>query len=128
MSDLNKYQKLSEREHVLARSGMYLGSITPTTQKCFVPDVNGTKMVEQEITYSPALLKMFDEIISNSVDEHIRSGNVTKIEVTINHMTGEITVQDDGGIPVKKHPEYGTYIPSMIFGELRTGSNFSDEE
>lgn len=128
MSDLNKYQKLSERAHVLARSGMYLGSITPTTQKCFVPDVNGTKMIEQEITYSPALLKMFDEIISNSVDEHIRSGNVTKIEVSINHMTGEITVQDDGGIPVKKHPEYGTYIPSMIFGELRTGSNFSDEE
>lgn len=126
MSDLNKYQKLSEIEHVLTRSGMYLGAIHPKTEKVFVP-VND-KMVEQELTYSPALLKMFDEIISNAADEHIRSGKVDRIDVDLYPLTGEIKVTDNGGIPVKKHPEYDQYIPSMIFGELRTGSNFSDED
>lgn len=123
---LSKYQKLSEIEHVLTRAGMYLGSISNTTQNLFVP-VNG-KMVEQEITFNPALIKMVDEILSNSVDEHIRSGKVTRIDVQYSPLTEEIVISDNGGIPVKKHPEYNTYIPSMIFGELRTGSNFSDEE
>lgn len=126
MTELSKYQKLSEIEHCLQRPGMYLGSTSNTTATTFLP-VDG-KMIEQEITYSPALLKMFDEIISNSVDEHIRSGSVTAINVNLYPLTGEIKISDNGGIPVKKHPEYDQYIPSMIFGELRTGSNFSDEE
>lgn len=126
MTDLSKYQKLSEIEHVLQRAGMYLGAIQTKTEVCFVP--KDGKMVEKELSYSPALLKMFDEIISNSVDEHIRSGKVTRIDVDLYPLTGEIKISDNGGIPVKKHPEYDQYIPSMIFGELRTGSNFSDEE
>lgn len=126
MTDLSKYQKLSEIDHILKRSGMYLGSTTNTKALCFV--VNNNKMIEEELTYSPALLKMFDEIISNSVDEHIRSGKVTKIEVDLYPLTGQIRIKDNGGIPVKKHPTEKTWIPSLIFGELRTGSNFSDEE
>ena len=126
MTDLSKYQKLSEIDHILARPGMYLGSTTNTTAKSF--SVIDNKMVEEELTYSPALLKMFDEIISNSVDEHIRSGKVTRIEVDLFPMTGQIRIKDNGGIPVKKHPTEKVWIPSLIFGELRTGSNFSDEE
>ena len=126
MTDLTKYQKLSEREHVLKRAGMYIGAIQTKTDNCYVPVDD--KMVEQTLSYSPALLKMFDEIISNSVDEHIRSGKVTRIDVDLYPLTGEIKITDNGGIPVKKHPEHDQYIPSMIFGELRTGSNFSDDE
>jgi len=105
---------------------MYLGSTTNTNMEFFLPEDG--KMKLHEIQYNPALIKMFDEIISNSVDEHRRSGAVSTIRVSVSSLTGELTVSDDGGIPVKKHPEFGTYIPSMIFGELRTGSNFSDEE
>jgi len=126
MTDLTKYQKLSEIQHVTARPGMYLGSITNTTATFFLP-ING-KMKETEVTYSPGLLKMFDEIVSNSVDEHKRSGSVSTIKVTACPLTGQLTVSDDGGIPVKKHPEFKQYIPEMIFGELRTGSNFGDDD
>lgn len=126
MNNLSKYKKLSEIEHILERSGMYLGSTTNTDASFFLPESG--KMVEREIIFNPALIKMFDEIISNSVDEHIRSGSVTKIEVKLSPLVGEIEIADDGGIPVKKHPEYDQWIPSMIFGELRTGSNFSDDE
>lgn len=122
-----QYRKLGEVEHVLQRSGIYLGSIINTTANTWnVTDQS--KMVERELTWNPGLLKMFDEIISNSVDAHIKEGKVTKIDVTLYPMTGEIVVQDDGGIPVLIHPEFDTYIPAMIFGELRTGSNFNDDE
>ncbi len=125
MADVSQYKMLDEIEHVIARPSMYIGSVTNTTMDCFLPDEG--KMKEGSITYNPALLKMFDEIVSNSVDEHKRTGKVTEIRVNLAPMTGEISISDDGGIPVQKHPDYDMYIPSMIFGELRTGSNFSDE-
>lgn len=125
-ADILKYRKMGEIEHVLERAPMYLGSTFNTTNSTYI--VKDDKMVEQTIKYNPALIKLFDEVISNSVDEHIRSGKVSKINVTLHPMTGEIVIQDDGGIPVQVHPEYGTYVPEMIFGELRTGSNFNDDE
>jgi DNA topoisomerase-2 len=125
MSELDKYKKLSEVDHILHRAGMYVGNIKNITDSVYVP-VND-KMQLQEITFNPGLLKLFDEIISNSVDEHVRAGIVDEIHVDLCRLTGEISVRDNGGIPVKKHPEYDEYIPTMIFGELRTGSNFDDD-
>lgn len=124
--DLSQYKKLSEVEHVLARPGMYLGSVNTTTQLSWILEQG--RMIERDMKFTPALLKMFDEIVSNSVDEHLRSGNVSVIRVNLYPMTGEIVIKDDGGIPVKKHPEYNSYIPEMIFSEFRTGSNFGDED
>lgn len=126
MSEILKFRKLGEVEHVLTRPGMWLGSIDNTVRASWVLN-DQNKMTEQEVGYNPALIKMFDEVVSNSVDEHIRSGKVTQIKVSLHPMTGEIVIEDNGGIPVQVHPEYGTYIPEMIFGELRTGSNFSDD-
>ena len=126
MTDLSNYKKLSEIDHVLTRSGMYLGSVENEVGDHYI--VSDGKMIQKQLEFNPALLKMFDEIVSNSVDEHTRSGNVTQIRISVCQMTGSISVKDNGGIPVKKHPEYEQYIPSMIFGELRSGSNFSDEQ
>jgi DNA topoisomerase II len=126
VEDVSKYKRLTEVQHVLARPGMYLGSTNNTEQLSWV--VSGEKMVEETVKYNPGLLKLVDEIVLNSVDEHVRSGNVKNIWVNINPMMGEIIVEDDGGIPVQKHPEYGTFIPEMIFSEFRTGSNFSDDD
>lgn len=126
LEDLSKFQKLSELEHVLKRPGIYIGAIANTEADNWVVQEN--RMVRETVPYNPGLLKLFDEIISNSVDEHIRSGKVKNIWVETYPMTGEIVVRDDGGIPVQRHPELGTYIPEMIFGELRTGSNFDDDD
>lgn len=127
--DVSQYKKLSEVEHVLARPGMYLGSVTNSEAQTWVLcEKDKSVMVEETLTWNPGLLKMFDEIASNAADEHLRSGNIKNIWVNVYPMTGEIVVRDDGGIPVQKHPDYGIYIPEMIFSEFRTGSNFSDEE
>lgn len=126
--DLLKYKKLTDVEHVLTRAGMYLGSISQAETASYILNSDHTKMILKTYEYNPALVKLFDEIISNSVDEHIRSGNVTSIHVTLDKLTGEMAVHDNGGIPVSKHPEYNEYIPTMIFSELRAGSNFDDSE
>ena len=124
-----KFKKLDEISHVLLRPGRYIGSISPHTDTIFVYDEDLQLMKEEELTFTPALLKIFDEIISNSADfSKTEDGkHVTEIKVDIDRLTGEISVYDNGGIHVVKHPEHNQWIPEMIF-ELRSGSNFNDED
>jgi Type IIA topoisomerase (DNA gyrase/topo II, topoisomerase IV), B subunit len=121
------FKKLTEIEHVLKRTGRYLGTIRSSPTRTFV--INDGAVTWQDVSYSPVLLKIFDEIISNSADfsktEHGK--HLNRIEVDIDRSTGTISVFDNGGIPVVKHAEYDQYIPDMIFSELRTGSNFDDD-
>ena len=119
-----KYQLLDEIEHVLKRPGMYIGSTKPhTSQEWILKDGMYEK---EELTYNPGFLKLFDEIISNSVDEHKRSGKINQIKVVVKD--NSISVWDNGGIPVLQHPEHKVWIPELIFSNLRAGSNFNDEE
>ena len=125
MSIDKKYQKLDDISHVIARPGMYIGSIKPHTATKWVLD--NDKMVQQELTYNPGFLKIFDEIITNSVDESKRVGSkLTTVKVTIKDNT--ISIWDNGGIPVVKHTEHNEWIPEMIFSNLKSGSNFDDTE
>ena len=125
MSIDKKYQKLDDISHVIARPGMYIGSIKPHTATKWMLD--NDKMVQQELTYNPGFLKIFDEIITNSVDESKRTGSkLNTVKVTIKDST--ISIWDNGGIPVVKHTEHNEWIPEMIFSNLKSGSNFDDTE
>jgi DNA topoisomerase-2 len=121
-----KYQKLTDIEHVLLRPFMYIGSISAHTGEQYLFD--GEKVWTEEVTYNPGFIKLFDEIISNSVDEHRRNSKLNEIRVTINLDSCEISVWDNGGIPVTKHPVHKEWIPEMIFSNLKAGSNFDDSE
>lgn len=123
----SKFKKLSEIDHVLHRPGRYIGSISPHTATENIP-VDG-KMLQRELTYNPGFLKLFDEIVSNSVDHSKRpeGSHLNTIKIELNKDTGWISVYDNGGIPVLKHKEYDQWIPDMIF-DLRSGSNFDDED
>ena len=122
----NKYKKLDDISHVISRSGMYIGSIKfHEGNKWILTEDN--KMSFQEITYNPGFLKLFDEIIMNSVDEFKREGtklSTIKVSITEN----KISVWDDGGIPVVRHPEHNEWIAEMVFSNLKAGSNFNDDE
>lgn len=122
-----KYRKLSDIEHCLARPGMYVGSIKPHDAELFLLG-SDNKFKKTQVTYNPAFLKIFDEIISNSVDEHKRNLKLNKIEVFVDKEKSLITIRDNGGIPVQKHKEYDEWIPELIFSNLKTGSNFDDSE
>jgi len=121
-----KYQKLTDIEHVLLRPFMYIGSISPHTGDQYLFD--GDKVWVEQTTYNPGFIKLFDEIISNSVDEHRRNPKLNEIRVTLNMDTSEISVWDNGGIPVEKHPVHKEWIPEMLFSNLKSGSNFDDTE
>jgi DNA topoisomerase-2 len=126
MSIEKKYKKLSDIEHVLLRPGMYIGSIKPNEQTGFL--FNDQQFVYSSYVYNPGFLKLFDEIVSNSVDEHKRNPKLNKIKVTVDVKTGRISVFDNGGIPVQIHKDYNQYVPELIFSSLKTGSNFDDSE
>jgi len=85
-------------------------------------------LIKRKVTYNPAFLKLFDEIVSNSVDEHRRNPKLNEIKVKIDPEKGSISVWDNGGIPVVMHAEHNEWIPEMIFSNLKAGSNFNDDE
>ena len=63
----------------------------------------------------------------NAVDNKQRCPEMTTIKVTVDRNTNTITIFNDGdGIPVAIHPDYNMYIPSLIFGQLLSGTNFND--
>lgn len=126
MSIENKYQKLSDIDHVLKRSGMYISSTSHHSENRYLLNSNN-KFELNEIEYIPGFIKLFDEIITNSVDESKRKGSkLNTIKVTVDN--SKIIVMDNGGIPVVKHKEHNEWIPEMVFSNLKAGSNFDDSE
>ena len=125
-----KYKSMDEISHILMRSGMYVGSTKYEEKDMFVYNSKIGKFEMKVVNYIPAMLKVVDEVISNSVDEFRRKDNMglTEISVNINTGTGEIIIKDNGGIPVVKHKDVGIYVPEFIFGQLRTSSNYDDNE
>ena len=123
------YTNLSEIDHVLQRSGMWVGSTKEELSQMYVFDDNEGQMTLRDINYVPAMLKIFDEVLSNSCDEYRRTTNLglNRIDVEI-HKEGYISIKDNGGIPIVMHKDAGCYVPEFIFGRLRTSSNYNDDE
>ena len=131
MSKKQRYQKKDPIEHVLTRSDMYVGSLKEKDSNEYIYIDN--KIVEKNIKISPALLRIFIEILSNAIDNATRSlitkTKCTTIKVNIDKKTGKTTVWNDGDIiPVQLHETEGVYNHSLIFGQLLTGSNYDDDE
>lgn len=123
------YQEMDEISHILLRPGMWVGSIKEEEKQFFVFDDSEAKMTLKNIMYVPAMLKIFDEVLSNSCDEYRRSTNLglNKIEVKV-YKSGRIIIKDNGGIPIEMHKTAKCYVPEFIFGRLRTSSNYDDTE
>jgi DNA topoisomerase-2 len=130
-----KYQKLTDREHVLQKPGMYIGSIETNNTDMFVVNTETNTIISKNINYNPGLYKLFDEGISNCYDHlcrMIHSTDPNKHYVTyinVDVKDNVITFENGGdGIPVERHPEHNVYIPEMIFAHLRSGTNYTEGE
>jgi len=132
--DLSKqYQKKSDKQHVLDNPDTYIGSIekVDTIQNIYNEDNN---LIEsKEILLIPGLYKLFDEGIVNCRDHYVRmkkeenENQVTYISIDIKEDI--ITMTNDGnGIDIAEHPEYKIWIPELIFGHLRTSTNYKKDE
>lgn len=123
------YREMDEITHILERPGMWVGSVKEEQKQMFLYNTESKVMETREITYIPAMLKVVDEVISNSCDEYRRPTNMglNKLKVTISS-DGWVEIEDNGGIPIVMHPTAGCYVPEFIFGRLRTSSNYNDDE
>jgi DNA topoisomerase-2 len=145
--DLQKYQKMTDREHILKKPDTYIGTIEPAETTEYIMDVapatNGDAaalLTRRPITYIPGLYKLFDEGMVNMRDHVVRQAQavsdgkpdalpVTTLEVEINPADGTIHMTNDGnGIDVAQHPEHKLWIPEMIFGHLRTSTNYDENK
>jgi len=137
--ELAKYQKMSDKEHILKKPDTYIGSIEMTEAETFVYDSATSSIVQRPIHYIPGLYKLFDEGAVNSRDHYVRQEQairdakpdalpVTCIEFEISD-DGTISITNDGnGIDVAQHPEHKLWIPEMIFGHLRTSTNYDENK
>lgn len=88
------FKILTARQHVRERIGMYMGSSAEEKVERFVMGEWKTAK------YVPALSKMVDEILDNSIDEAIRTNfkYANKINVSVDN--NKVTISDNGrGIP-----------------------------
>ncbi|BAT22473.1 putative DNA topoisomerase II [Yellowstone lake phycodnavirus 2] len=126
------YERLTHVEHILKRPDTYVGSLPPESASYWIRDGERFKLCE--LSASPGLVKIFDEVLVNAIDQYsMHPKKVSKIEV----VTGKdfVFVRNYGvSIPIKKHEtEKGSdgkpiWIPELIFGHLLTSSNYNDEE
>jgi len=131
-----QYQQKTDKEHILDNPDTYIGSIENVDSMMWIYDNDSNKIVYRDIEYIPGLYKLFDEGIVNCRDHVIRMINstilakkfVTYIDTDILD-DGTIIMSNDGnGIDIAKHPEYKIWIPEMIFGHLRTSTNYNKNE
>lgn len=121
-----KIVALSDIEHVLKRSTMWLGSTKPNIVEEYI--FEGDSLKKKEFEYVPGFITAFKEIVSNSLDENLKTkgqyANVIKIEVN----SDSISVRDNGRGITSDIVE-GLDIPASVavFTNLKTGSNFSDD-
>ena len=131
-----QYQQKTDKQHILDNPDTYIGSVEKVDAQMWVFDEAIQQIVLKEIEYVPGLYKLFDEGIVNARDHVVRmiastaenKKVVSCIETSID-VDGTITIMNDGnGIDIAKHPENGLWIPEMIFGHLRTSTNYDKEE
>ena len=129
------HKVLKHRDHVLLRPDTYVGSTERSELEMWVYDASIDKMVYRQVTYAPALYKIFDEIIVNSADHKQRDNTMKNLKVDVSKEKGTISVFNDGnGIPIIESEEVdektkrNLWVPEMIFGVLLSGSNYNDDE
>jgi DNA topoisomerase-2 len=124
-----EYERLSDIDHVLERPSSYIGSVEMSTCKTKIPiyDKKSNKFVIRSVLFNPGLLKIFDEILVNAADNRQKWKNTTQIKFQINRETAEISVWNNGrSVQVKYNEKEKMWTPQLIFGELRTSSNYKN--
>jgi DNA topoisomerase-2 len=127
---MESVQKLTHIEHILKRPDSYVGPVEQGTEPYWILD--GGKFSKKNLKYSPALLKIFDEILVNAIDRNsLHPKQVSSISVAIDKESGSVTIENNGplgGISVKMHEKEGLWNPELVFGHLLTSTNYDDSQ
>ena len=135
----NKYQQKTDKQHILDNPDTYIGSVEKIDSQQWILNDDNSRIFERNIEYVPGLFKLFDEGVVNARDHSVRMAQaiangqhnalpVTNIEITIEEDGTIIMLNDGNGIDVAEHPEHKIWIPELIFGHLRTSTNYDKTE
>ena len=131
-----QYQRKTDKQHILDNPDTYIGSVENVDADMWIFDNETQRIIQKNIEYIPGLYKLFDEGIVNARDHVMRMIQspildkrfVSYINANIEE-DGTIILSNDGnGIDIAKHPEYDIWIPELIFGHLRTSTNYDKTE
>ena len=129
---MESVQKLTHVEHVLKRPDSYVGPVDKTHESYWLLNNTNNNFQKKNISYSPALLKIFDEILVNAIDRNsLHPKNVTQIAVSVDKENGAVTIENNGplgGISVRMHEKEGIWNPELVFGHLLTSTNYDDNQ
>ena len=120
-----EFKILSPRDHVRLRMQMYVGSASNERVDRFV--MGQWKTVQ----YVPALSKMIDEIIDNSIDEAIRTNFKYADKIDVSIIGNQVIITDNGrGIPQEDVTDSvsGQKIPRPVaaWTRVNAGTSFDD--
>lgn len=119
--------KLSDYAHHRLRTEMYLGSRNLHTQT--VINWNGSALVAQEMSWTPAAYCAFREIFDNALDEVVGHRHGSKIDVSYDPATLTFSVSDDGrGIPIDWDEEERMHKATLALTQARAGRNFGERQ
>lgn len=121
-----QFRILTARQHVRERIGMYMGSSSQESIERFV--LGEWKVAK----YVPALSKMIDEILDNSIDEAIRTTFIYANKINVSIEGNKIVVTDNGrGIPQDKIFDETSneeiLRPVAAWTKVNAGTSFDDE-
>lgn len=127
--DANEYRLLGDLDHVLEAPEMYIDFMGILMRKEAV--FNGVRMVCAEIGTPPAMIRIFIEVIANSIDNANKSRRacvnpgVIKVEIKPDY----ISIYNEGmAMCIAMHPDKpDMWIPSVNFGMTKSSSNFTSE-
>jgi DNA gyrase/topoisomerase IV subunit B len=119
--------KLSDYAHHRLRTEMYLGSRNLHTQT--VINWNGTQLVAEEVSWTPAAYCAFREVFDNALDEVIGHGHGNNIDVTYDPKTLSFSVVDNGrGIPIDWDENENMHKATLALTQARAGRNFGERQ
>lgn len=125
MEKKEEFRILTARQHVRERIGMYMGSSSKEEIERFVLGQ------WKKATYVPALSKMVDEILDNSIDEAIRTNFKYADKINVSIEGDKIIVSDNGrGIPQDEIYDETTkkniLRPVAAWTRVNAGTSFDD--
>lgn len=125
-------KQMDQIEHCLKKPSMYIGSVANEEQEEFMLNDEHTLFELKTRSYIPGLIKIFNEIIDNSIDEYVRTGGKRANKITVKMDNKTFECSDNGrGIPNTKMTTLkgeSKYQAEVAFTEMLSGANYENDD
>lgn len=154
--EMQDYAVLDEFSQIKQRRETFLGKAGNSDAKMYLYDYKSNNLTYSKVRFNHGLLKIYDEILVNAIDNLSRStprNKLTTIKVNFVEVEGEVGVRiynDGPSIPIEKYKpkprredetdvqykrryeeekkQMGKYLPEVLLTVMRSSSNYNKEE